>query len=350
MVRTKLQVVNKSRSEKYKKEEPVIQKEETKKKKKKKEENTKKTRKKEQTKPIKISLKNTKEKEIQESNDLDEKTETTIIKKVFIFLLIILIIFISYSMFIEPNLLKINEHKIETNKITESYHGLKVVQFSDINYGTSFNEKDLEKLINKINELKPDIVIFTGNLIDKNIKIDNKNKKILIKHLSKIETTLYKYAIYGKSDNNNTFKEIMAKTNFTILNNESKLIYNGDETPIVLIGFNNNQETDYSIINKPIDEIDITNFYKIVLSHSQDITDKILMHNPDLILSGSTLGGIINLGFTKPLFLEKNTKYYENYYNLNNTKLYISNGLGTDEFNLRFNNVPSINFFRFYKI
>ena len=52
----------------------------------------------------------------------------------------------------------------------------------------------------------------------------------------------------------------------------------------------------------------ITNFYKIVLSHSPDITDKILMHNPDLILSGSTLGGIINLGFTKPLFLEKNTK------------------------------------------
>jgi predicted MPP superfamily phosphohydrolase len=86
-----------------------------------------------------------------------------------------------------------------------------------------------------------------------------------------------------------------------------------------------------------------------VLTHSAEITDKLLVHNPDLILSGNTLGGIINPGFTKPLFLEENTKYYKDYYKLKDTKLYISNGLGTDESNMRFNNLPSITLFRIYK-
>ena len=333
MARNKLQVVNKSRSDKYNTSEPIKQ---------------------EEKKTTKIKEKQIKVKEKRiKPKDEDEETIREIppfVKKLIIFIIIVVAAFISYSMLIEPNLLQVKEYKIESNKISDSFHGLKVIQISDINYGTSFNETDLDRTITKINELKPDIVLFTGNLIDKNIKIDEKNKKTLITYLSKIETSLYKYAIYGKNDYNSTFEEIMKESNFTILDNETKLIYNEDETPIVLIGFNNNKkEQDYTIINNFIDEIDTSNYYKIVLTHSAEITDKLLVHNPDLILSGNTLGGIINPGFAKPLFLEENTKYYKDYYKLKDTKLYISNGLGTDESNMRFNNLPSITLFRIYK-
>lgn len=330
MARNKLQVVTKSRSDKYKVEEP-----------------------KEEIKQVtKIKEKKKKIKPIKEKEDIEEtpKEFPPFLKKLIIFIVVVIALFLSYSMLIEPNLLQVKEYKIETNKISQNYHGLKIIQISDLNYGTSFTEKDLEKAVAKINELKPDIVLFTGNLIDKSIKIDDTNKKILIKQLSKIKTTLYKYAIYGANDYNSNFEDIMKESNFVILDNEAKLIFNEDETPIVLVGFNNNKkEQDFTIINNFIDEIDTSNFYKIVLTHSPSTTDKILVHEPDLILSGSTLGGIINPGFTKPLFLEENTKYYKDYYKLKNTKLYISNGLGTDESNMRFNNIPSINFFRIYK-
>lgn len=333
MARNKLQVVNKSRSDKY---------------------NTSETIKQEEKKNIKIKEKQKKIKE-KKVKKIDEDEETVreippFIKKLLAFIIIVVAAFLSYSMLVEPNLLQVKEYKIESNKISDNFHGLKVIQISDINYGTSFTETDLDRTITKINELKPDIVLFTGNLIDKNIKIDEKNKKILITYLSKIETSLYKYAIYGKNDYNNTFEEIMKESNFTILDNEAKLIYNEDETPIVLIGFNNNKkEQDYTIINNFIDEIDTSSYYKIVLTHSAEVTDKLLVHKPDLILSGNTLGGIINPGFTKPLFLEEDTKYYEEYYKLKDTKLYVSNGLGTDESNMRFNNIPSITLFRIYK-
>lgn len=326
MARNNLEVVKKSRSDRYKVAEV-----------KEKEKVTK-------TKTIKKKVKPKKEKE-----EIEEKEFNPILKKILIFLIIIIVLFISYSMFIEPNLLNVKEYKLESNKISTNFHGTKIIQFSDLNYGTYFTEKDLIKLVDKINELKPEILLFNGNLIDSNIKLDENNTKILIKELSRIDYPLYKYAVYGSNDYNQTFEHIMKESGFTILDNESTLLYYKDEIPIVLYGFNlNKKEIDYNILNEPIDEIDTTKFYKIVLSHSPNVIDNLKSHNPDLVLSGSTLGGLIDLEFTKPLFLNE-TKYYEDYYKINKTSLYISNGLGTSNINMRFNNVPSFNFFRLYK-
>ena len=324
MARTNLQVVNKSRSDRYNVQE-----------------------KKQEQKEEKVKKKKIK-KEIPEEQ---EETEfNPFLKKLIIFIILLVGLFLSYSMLIEPNLLEVKEYKLETNKIEQNFHGYKIIQVSDINYGTSFTEKNLEKTINKINQLKPDIVFFTGNLINKEVNIDQKTEKKIIKILNKLDTPLYKFAIYGSSDYNDTFETIMHETSFTILDNESTLIYNKDETPIMITGFNNNKkEQDYTIITNPINEIDTSNFYKIVLTHNPNVIDKIKLYNPDLVLSGSTLGGYIDLAFTKPLLLDENINYYEDYQKINKTDLFISSGLGTEKVNMRFNNLPSINLFRLYK-
>lgn len=324
MARTNLQVVNKSRSDRYNVQE-----------------------KKQEQKEEKVKKKKIK-KEIPEEQ---EETEfNPFLKKLIIFIILLVGLFLSYSMLIEPNLLVVKEYKLETNKIEQNFHGYKIIQVSDINYGTSFTEKNLEKTINKINQLKPDIVFFTGNLINKEVNIDQKTEKKIIKILNKLDTPLYKFAIYGSSDYNDTFETIMHETSFTILDNESTLIYNKDETPIMITGFNNNKkEQDYTIITNPINEIDTSNFYKIVLTHNPNVIDKIKLYNPDLVLSGSTLGGYIDLAFTKPLLLDENINYYEDYQKINKTDLFISSGLGTEKVNMRFNNLPSINLFRLYK-
>ena len=169
MARNNLEVVKKSRSDRYKVAEV-----------KEKEKVTK-------TKTIKKKVKPKKEKE-----EIEEKEFNPILKKILIFLIIIIVLFISYSMFIEPNLLNVKEYKLESNKISTNFHGTKIIQFSDLNYGTYFTEKDLIKLVDKINELKPEILLFNGNLIDSNIKLDENNTKILIKELSRIDYPLYK--------------------------------------------------------------------------------------------------------------------------------------------------------------
>ena len=106
----------------------------------------------------------------------------------------------------------------------------------------------------------------------------------------------------------------------------------------------------YTILTNPVNEQDISNYYKIVLTHEPDTLDKFINYKPNLVLSGHTLGGLINPIILNPIFLPKNgTKYYEDYYKINEADIYVSNGLGTSGITARLNNHPSINLYRLYK-
>lgn len=319
MARNNLQIVNKSRSERY--------------------QTTEKT---EETKEIKKKTKKKKDETI------EEKETHPIIKKVFTTTIIIIVLFISYIMFIEPNIFVVKEYKIESEKLPNSFHGQKIIHISDLNYGTSFTSKDLETITKKIKNLKPDILIFSGNLIDKNIALDKENKELIIKNLLSLESVSYKFSVIGKNDNTEIFQEIMRESGFTILDNTSTLVYNEENTPILISGISSDSN-DFSFLNTTIEELDTTNLFKIIISHSAELIDNIIDTNPDLVLSGNTLGGLLNPGFTKPLLLKDNQKYYKQYYKINNTELFVSNGLGTSDINMRFNNFPTINFFRLSK-
>ena len=281
-----------------------------------------------------------------------EEKEHPLLKKIFLTIFFFIHITVLYSSFIGTKLIEINEYKVESNTLPESFHGLKIVQFSDIHYGTTINKKELDNITEKINNLKPDIIFFTGDLLDKNITITEEIKKELISSLNNLDCTLYKYAIYGDEDlENDEYKDILNNSNFKLLEDHSTLLYYEDIIPIEITGYNPIiTSPNYTILTNYVDEQDTTNYYKIVLSHEPDSIDKFINYNPNLVLSGHSLGGLIKIPYLKPIFLKENSKkYYENYYKLKNTDFYISNGLGTSGINARFNNHPSINLYRFYK-
>lgn len=299
-----------------------------------------------------LKIENNNQTEEIQNNEEPKKKKHSISKKVILIIILGIILCLSYANFIEPTLYKVNEHMISSSIIPDSFHGFKIVHFSDIHYGTTINTKELNKIINKINETNPDIIVFTGDLIDYSKTINEEEKKEIIESLSKLKSSLYKYAIYGDEDiENKYYKEIMEASNFKILDNENTLLYYKDTTPIELIGFNTiSSNPNYTIATNFIDNEDTSNYYKIVLVHEPDSIDSFINYNPSLILSGDTLGGLIKLPLIKPLFLnEHSQKYYESYYKINNTDIYISNGLGTSNISSRFNNRPSINLYRLNK-
>ena len=107
------------------------------------------------------------EKEIKKEVKIEKKEKRKKRNRKFLaFIISLLIIFFIYSYFIEPNLLLVNEKVILSSNIKEDLHGIKIVHFSDLHYGSSINSKNIKKVITKINELKPDIVVFTGDLLD----------------------------------------------------------------------------------------------------------------------------------------------------------------------------------------
>lgn len=286
--------------------------------------------------------------EINEEND--EKSSS--LKKILGIIIIIGLLVISYACFIEPAMLEVKEYKVESKVLPDTFHGLKIVQFSDVHYGTTINKKQLDKVVSKINQLKPDIIVFTGDLIDKNIVTTEEIENEIIESLTNLECTLYKYAIYGNEDIlNEKYKDIITKADFKLLDDESTLLYYKGNVPILVTGFNSMETNpNYTILTNLVDNQDTSAYYKIVLSHEPDSFEKYSIYKPNLVLSGHSLGGLIKLPLLKPMFLNEGAKkYYEDYYSIDNTDLFVSSGLGTQGINARFNNSPSINLFRLYK-
>lgn len=277
-----------------------------------------------------------------------------IVKKVMKILLIILVIgtiFFSYTTYISSVKIKVREYRITDKKIPASFNGLKIIQLTDLHYGTTMFNENVKDIVKMTNDRNPDLIVFTGDLIYKDYKLTNKEQEKIIKELKNLSASLGKYAIIGDEDNEKT-NTILNQADFTILKNESELIYQKNNDPILLVGLssnskNQNIEKAYSYFKQDVFN---SNIYTITLLHEPDTVDDIIgTYNSDLFLAGHSNNGNIRLPFIKYSIFKVDgaKKYDQDYYNLGNSKLYISSGLGTtNQSNIRLFCRPSINFFR----
>lgn len=267
-------------------------------------------------------------------------------RNVFIYLLLIISLLILYSCYVEPNKLIIKEYKIENELIPDSFDGLKIVHFSDIHYGSTVNLKYLKKIITIINKQNPDLVVFTGDFLDKRYNLKDNEIENIKKELKKLTPTLGNYAVSGNHDivYEDDFKKILNES-FTLLENEEKLIYYKDITPISLVGLSDALETkvNYDVLKKE------NTLFRLILAHEPDEYEKIKDYNFNILLSGHSHNGQVRIPFVGALYTPTGSKkYYEEYYKLDNKELFISNGIGTSTLNIRFNSIPSINLYRLY--
>ena len=260
-----------------------------------------------------------------------------------------------YSRYISTSGLIIKEHKIYNSNIPDSFHGTKIVHVSDIHYGRTILKEELNKLVTSINELKPDIVIFTGDLIDKDTNLKEKDRKIIIKALNKIDTTINKYAITGNHDYQfEEYTSILLESNFINLDDNYDVVYNKSYEPIMIAGLKT-----YLSSKKSIDDrmLNINTYisnnkdngpkFRILMMHEPDLIDDVQVDNFNLVLAGHSHNGQVRLPIIGATILPAKAKnYYDEYYKINDTDLYISSGVGTSTINFRFLNKPSINLYR----
>ena len=280
-------------------------------------------------------------------------------KKIVRFFLIIFLLItltIIYARYGGTSGLITKEYKIESSLIGEDFDGLKVVHFSDLHYLRVTNNDKLKEIVDEINLIKPDIVFFTGDLIDKDFTLTDKDNDDLINGLSSIKAKYGKYAVLGNHDyvkNIEIFKDIYSNSNFNLLQNSYDIIYSSNNDKLFIGGVDNYSYNEADI-NKVMeyfnDNSDIS--YKIILVHEPDYIDNILTnYNVNLVLAGHSHNGQINIPYIKNFFLPYGSrKYYENYYKVNDTDLYISSGIGESSVNFRLFNKPSINFYRINRL
>jgi len=203
---------------------------------------------------------------------------------------------------------------------------------------------NLKKAVHKINAQNPQIVVFTGDLINKFNHYDNKeNIHEIWEVLSEINAPLGKYAVYGNHDYGGgaerAYRQIMTNSGFKILVNENIKI---KENNINIIGLDDSifgtfdKETIVSLLDE--------NYYNIIISHEPDVAEYFLQYSTDLFLAGHSHGGQVNLPFIRytPLLAQK---YIRGLYGIDNyrqTKIYVNIGLGTSTIPMRLMAAPEL--------
>ncbi len=274
--------------------------------------------------------------------------------KLFIIIILIISAIIAYGFLVEPKLITVKEQKISLDNWPDNFNGFKIVHISDLHYGRIFNNQSLKKLVQSINEQKPDIVVLTGDLIDKNTNMTTSKANQISNLLKQINATTGKYAVNGNNDLNfDEWVNIVTNGGFKDLNNTYDTIYKDGYSSIFIAGASTVKDK-LSINDKLKTSIDYLNsftkdgpIYKILLLHEPDTIDDLSVNPFDMILAGHSHAGQVRLPFLGPIILPDGAqKYYDNHYKIDNSDLYISNGLGVSNYNFRLFNTPSYSLYR----
>ncbi|MHA6252041.1 metallophosphoesterase [Oceanobacillus sp. CAU 1775] len=234
-----------------------------------------------------------------------------------------------YGREIEPSSLQIRKEIIQSKKIPEQLHNKKIVQFSDTHLGFHYSIEDLEELVTEINNLSPDIIVFTGDLIDDPKYSNEEFEQAISQSLLKLDAPEGKYWIYGNHDHGgygtDRLLEIMDNAGFTLLQNSHVEIHSN----FIIAGI------DDMMLGKPDLRAALANAnpnsFTMLLAHEPDFADTAVQFPIDIQLSGHSHGGQVRLPILghlyTPIYAEK---YVLGKYRIENKlDLYVNAGIGT---------------------
>lgn len=245
---------------------------------------------------------------------------------------------------VEPNWIEVNTVTVQDEQLANRLRGIKVVQISDLHLKDrlGFREKRLVKMLN---ELRPDILCITGDIID-----DVGVLRDTIQLLNDIKVTAGIYAVLGNTDHHffrtKALVNELQSTGVTILLNENKDVTLPNGQHIRFAGVDDpvtgRAKLERALTNIPTGEP------VLLLAHSQDIYAQSVLAGVNLLLVGHTHGGQVGIDF-----LLRKSDYANRYMNMagvvkaGETTMYINRGIGTKTLPIRFFCRPEITVLRF---
>lgn len=264
-----------------------------------------------------------------------------LVKRILIIIFVCVLILVGLITY-NNNKIELRQEEIISNKLDnlENYH---VIYFSDLHFTNFINKDYLEKVINRINEEEPDLVIFGGDLIDKlqDNPINDKEKNDLIDALSSIKAKNGKYAILGNHDYNNGSYEIVEniyfKSDFKLLKDSCIEVAIDDSNSINLLGIDS-LFFSWDLFLDSYKDINPNN-YTFAIIHHPDLIDYLLDYPFDYVLTAHSHGGQIYIPLFEKLYhrIYGCNKYFRGIYNFDNYTIDVSNGVGRTKLNARFN-------------
>ena len=260
---------------------------------------------------------------------------------------------ILYGSLIERNTFRVKEIELAYENLPEGFRDYRIVHISDI-HARSFSkrEKSLQRAVDKINSLDPDMIAFTGDLITMTPdELDN-----ISAALSSLKTRDGVFSVLGNhdycmySDMSQTEKqkcleEIIRKERemgWDLILNEHRIIRKGQDS-IAVIGVENTSPSKHfpsrGDLNKASEGTE--GMFRLLLSHDpMHWETEIIGNDHPLTLSGHTHAMQVSIFGWSPSSLI--FKQHKGLYTEGNQSIYVNKGLGETIFPARIGARPEI--------
>ncbi len=271
---------------------------------------------------------------------------------------------IVYAIFRSLYRFKVHHINVKIKDLPDNLAGLSIVQISDLHLGSfNFRYHILDRAVKLINQLKPDLIFFTGDLVN-NHAWELKGWDLV---LNKLIAKKGKYSVLGNHDygdysqwgsikakrsNHELIKYFYEKIDFKLLVNESEIV-EIDGEKLAILGVENwgmPPFKQYGDLNKAIKKVvDIP--FKILLSHDPSHWSEEVVKDTDIVLtlSGHTHGmqAAINFKNKKWSPIKFKYKHWAGLYKDRDQYLHVNRGLGWLAFPGRIGMRPEITHIEF---
>ena len=262
------------------------------------------------------------------------------------------------------NDIEVTRQTVKFENLPKSFDDYKIVHISDIHAGTwGTDTAFLSNMVDTVNALNPDLVLFTGDIVNRNTK----EIYPFVNALSRLKAKQGVYSVLGNHDygdymdwssaiererNNRELIDVQNKMGWRMLNNEHCWVRK-DNDSIAIIGVENWGEPPFSVygdLRKAYSNLNDENF-KVLLTHNPEHWKREVseISNIDLSLSGHTHGMQFVLQFGDWKWSPAVWKYKEwgGLYTKENPegkelKLYVNIGLGEVALPFRLGATPEV--------
>ena len=234
----------------------------------------------------------------------------------------------TYAFLIEPYRIEVSRHHVHAN-IEAPF---KIAHLSDLHsYGIGRRE---QKLLDILDSERPDLIVITGDLVDTEAGYAGCHQV-----LERMHAPLGVWVVHGNHEvwwpipNEQTFYESAGAK--LLLNSNARASAN-----VWLVGLDDSY-AGAPDLERALSSVPST-AYRIALFHSPVFFDRIA-ERCDLALAGHSHGGQIRLPVIGPVWLPPETGHYvEGWFEKDNSRMYVSRGIGTSILSARFLCRPEI--------
>lgn len=231
-----------------------------------------------------------------------------------------------------PGIDRVRKYDFTHRDVPQAFDGFRIAFISDLHYKSLFKEKGLQSLVRLLNAQQADVLLMGGDYQEGCQYVPE-----LFAALAKVQTPMGTYGIMGNNDYERCHEDIvreMHRHGMHVLEHRVDTLRRGD-AEILLAGVRNPFDlaangTSPTLALSPED-------FVIMLVHTPDYAEDVLVTNTDLVLAGHTHGGQVRLlGHTPIVPSRYGTRFLTGLvYNTARIPIIVTNGIGTSNKNVR---------------